>query len=154
MILLSTEAISTKTQSKAFRFQGQLQGLDMLILLDSGSSHCFVSNIHASSLVGLTHMNTPLSVQVANGGILNCVMELPEAQWSVQNMQFSSTFKVIPLPCYDIILGMDWLEQFSPMTVDWKHKWLSLPYSGQTVVLHGCKPLCTGGYLIGNMACG
>jgi hypothetical protein len=79
----------------------------MLILLDSGSSHCFLSNIHASSLVGLTYMNTPLSVQVENGDILNCVMELREAHWSVQNMQFSSIFKVIPLSCYDIILGMD-----------------------------------------------
>jgi hypothetical protein len=117
----------------------------MLILLDSGSSHYFVSNIHASSLVGLTHMNSPLSVQVANGGILNCVMELPEAQWYVQNMEFSSTFKVIPLSCYDIILGMDWLEQFSLMTINWKHKCLSLPYSGQIVVLHGCKPLVPAG---------
>jgi hypothetical protein len=35
---------------------------------------------------------------------------------------------------------MDWLEQFSPMFVDWKHKWLSLPYQARTIVLHGCQP--------------
>jgi hypothetical protein len=26
------------------------------------------------------------------------------------------------------------------MFVDWKHKWLSLPYQARTIVLHGCQP--------------
>jgi hypothetical protein len=32
---------------------------------------------------------------------------------------------------------MDWLESFSPMHVHWKNKWLSIPYQGSSVVLHG-----------------
>lgn len=45
--------------------------------------------------------------------------------------------KVLPLQCYDIILGMDWLEQHSPMVVDWKKKLLSFDYQGEKVVLQG-----------------
>jgi hypothetical protein len=30
----------------------------------------------------------------------------------------------LPLSFYDIIVGMDWLERFSPMKVDWKLKWM------------------------------
>jgi hypothetical protein len=36
-----------------------------------------------------------------------------------------------------MIIGMDWLESFSPMQVHWKDKWLSIPYEGTSVVLRG-----------------
>ena len=36
-----------------------------------------------------------------------------------------------------MIVGMDWLESFSPMHVHWKHKWLSIPYEGHSVILQG-----------------
>ena len=35
--------------------------------------------------------------------------------------------KILPLGTYDAILGMDWLEQHSPMTVDWKSKVIQIP---------------------------
>jgi len=36
-----------------------------------------------------------------------------------------------------MILGMDWLQLFSPMKVDWLHRWLVIPYKGTTVRLQG-----------------
>uniref|UniRef100_A0A0A9BU64 Uncharacterized protein n=1 Tax=Arundo donax TaxID=35708 RepID=A0A0A9BU64_ARUDO len=36
-----------------------------------------------------------------------------------------------------MILGMDWLELYSPMKVHWKHKWMSIPYQGGTTFLQG-----------------
>jgi hypothetical protein len=41
------------------------------------------------------------------------------------------------LDSYDLILGIDWLEQFSPMEIHWKEKWLSIPYHGDTICLQG-----------------
>ena len=39
-----------------------------------------------------------------------------------------------------MIVGMDWLEAFSPMRVDWQHKWMSIPYGQHHVVLQGLLP--------------
>lgn len=39
-----------------------------------------------------------------------------------------------------MIIGMDWLESFNPMLVHWKNKWLSIPYQGSSIVLHGDMP--------------
>jgi hypothetical protein len=39
------------------------------------------------------------------------------AVWSIQGYEFHSNLKVLPLASYDMILGMDWLEAFSPMKV-------------------------------------
>jgi hypothetical protein len=44
------------------------------------------------------------------------------AAWSVQGLQFTSTLKIFPLTTFDMILGMDWLEQYSPMKIHWLEK--------------------------------
>jgi hypothetical protein len=67
MILLSTEDVSVNSPSKSFRLRGILQGVDMLMLLYSGSTHRFLNSAHASQLSDITSMDTPLSVRVANG---------------------------------------------------------------------------------------
>jgi hypothetical protein len=38
---------------------------------------------------------------------------------------FKQELKVLQLQTYDIILGMDWLENHSPTRIHWRHKWLS-----------------------------
>lgn len=48
--------------------------------------------------------------------------------------------KVLPLTNYGLVLGMDWLENHSPMKVDWKNKWLATPYEGGSALLQGILP--------------
>jgi len=62
---------------------------------------------------------------------------LPQAIWFIGALAFQSDLKVLPLKAYDIIIGMDWLEIFSPMIVGWQEKWLRIPYGDQFVVLQG-----------------
>lgn len=46
-----------------------------------------------------------------------------------------SDLKVLDIPCYDMVLGMDWLATYSPMKVDWACKWLCIPYAGSHILL-------------------
>jgi hypothetical protein len=62
---------------------------------------------------------------------------VPQASWSIQDCSFLQDLQVLTLPNFDLILGMDWLEHFSPMRIHWQHKWISIPYSGKQVVLYG-----------------
>jgi hypothetical protein len=59
------------------------------------------------------------------------------ANWAVQGYKFYSDFKVLPLQHFDVILGYDWLEQFSPMKVHWLEKWIAIAYQSGTVILQG-----------------
>eukprot|EP00267_Zea_mays_P054154 XP_020407373.1 uncharacterized protein LOC103652751 [Zea mays] len=140
MILLSTEAVSSKSSRSTFRLSGSLFGQELLMLLDSGSSHCFLNTSLASSLTGVNQLAQPLSVTVANGNKLQCTAELTNAEWTCQGLSFTSSFKLLPIPCYDAIIGMDWLESCSPMYVDWKHKWISLSHLGKSALLQGVQP--------------
>lgn len=123
MMLLSQEAFSEKAATATLRLQGCIQGLPLLILLDSRSSHSFLNAALSSSLHGVSSLHQPLSVRVANGNILHCTSQLYKAVWSVQNIQFQSDLKLLHLPCYDLILGSAncyiWSATFGPF-------WLSV----------------------------
>jgi hypothetical protein len=40
-----------------------------------------------------------------------------------------------------MILGMDWLEDFSPMLCDWSAKWMEFSHAGHTIRLQGILPM-------------
>lgn len=114
-LFLSEDAVAGTESPKSMRLMGQMQGKDVLILVDSGSSNTFISTKLANHLKGISLLLVPLSVRVANGTPVQCLYQLAQAQWEVQGIQFISDCKVLPLQHYDMILGFDWLEQFSPM---------------------------------------
>lgn len=66
-----------------------------------------------------------------------CSAIIRSAEWTIDSCHFQHDLKVLPLHAYDIILGMDWLQSFSPMKIDWWQRWLVIPYQGSTVRLHG-----------------
>jgi hypothetical protein len=86
-------------------------------LIDSGSSHSFISDTVAVVATPWHALPNPVKVQVANGDILSCTHELYNQVWGCQGYTFNTTMKIIPLRGYDIVLGMDWLGAHSPMNV-------------------------------------
>ena len=83
---------------------------------------------------------TPQSVKVANGASLLCTQEIKDLSWWVQGHTFTYSVKVLELGGYDMILGMDWLEQWGEMLCQWKQKWIQFLYNGQVVKLQGLFP--------------
>jgi hypothetical protein len=79
------------------------------MLVDSSSSHTFVSASLAARLSAQRRTILPLNVKVANGGLLQCTQELQNCEWWTQGYRFCTNFKILPLGSYDIILGYDWL---------------------------------------------
>ncbi|CAD6232454.1 unnamed protein product [Miscanthus lutarioriparius] len=136
-MLLSAAATSGQLSSRTLQFLGVLGGIEVGILVDSGSSHSFLSSSIAAQLAIVTHTSRPISVRLADGGTMQCTEELSAAEWSVQGYSFHSNFKILPLSSFDMIVGMDWLEAFSLMKIHWLQRWISLPYGRSTAVLHG-----------------
>jgi hypothetical protein len=60
-----------------------------------------------------------------------------QLSWSCQGHTFEHDMKILHLSCYDIILGGDWLEEFSPMWVHWRHKRMRFKHRGQRIMLLG-----------------
>jgi hypothetical protein len=54
-----------------------------------------------------------MRVRVANGQLVSSDQEVKGFEWWIQAWNFVA---------YDLILGMDLLKQYSPMTCDWLRK--------------------------------
>lgn len=145
---VSNAALSGEVTPRMMQFIGEIQGKQVLILVDSRSSHTFVSSKVAQSLSGMTPLHKPISVQVADGAVLQCSSQLLGAAWSVQGCSFSSDMRVLALDYYDLIVGIDWLEQNSPMKMHWKHKWMVISYLGTQSLLQGLAPALPEGSIV------
>lgn len=103
--------------SSTMKLKIQLQGLSLVVLVDSGSTHSFVAEDVALKLQG-TSMIPVNMVKVANGQVIACDKQLCDGHWSCDGHEFTTTFRVLPLGSYDGILGLDWLASHSPMQID------------------------------------
>jgi hypothetical protein len=139
-LAISKAAITGVDAPRTVKFMGSIQHRPITILVDSGSSNSFISSSLTSRLAGISSLPNRVSVQVAGGGTLSCSAVLPQALWFIGELAFQSNLKVLPLVAYDVIIGMDWLESFSPLRVHWKHKWMEIPYENRTVTLQDITP--------------
>jgi hypothetical protein len=94
----------------------------------------------AAQLQGVKKLNQQIKVKVAGGGILTGDSELHDCTWTCQDNTFCTSLKVLPLQCYDVILGMQWLEQMGLMTTHWAQKWFEFEWQGTKCRLQG---ICT-----------
>lgn len=91
----------------------------------------------AEQLASHTVITSPTSVHIAGGGILISQGILHDVSWSVEPYTFKFDLKILPLTQFDLIIGMDWLENRSPMQIHWKFKWLQFFHEGSIVQLQG-----------------
>jgi hypothetical protein len=87
-MLLSTAAVSGSVAPITLKISGLIQTMEILILIDSGNSHSFLSEHLAPLLFGVSAMAKPTQVHVANGNVLQSAYELLNATWSIQGFQF------------------------------------------------------------------
>lgn len=84
--VISKEAIEGAESPMTIRLHGWVQGREVIMLVDSGSSHSFVCASLADHLKGLQPAKHPLKVRVANGGEMHSDQEIPSCQWSTHGV--------------------------------------------------------------------
>lgn len=140
LMVLSAEAQQVQGGTNAIRLECQLGGHAVVLLVDSGSSHSFISARLASHITGQQLLPSQQTVRIAGGGTLPCTHIIPACAWSAAGHEFKCDFKVLPLQHHDGIVGMDWLSSLGTMQVNWLEKWLAFDHHGRPVFLQGCPP--------------
>lgn len=112
-----------------------LQGHEILMLVDSGSSTSFVDSALAAKLTGAAPLSRPCKVRVGNGATIPCSHCIPECQWITQRHEFTTYFKILKLGSYNAILGMGWLRKHSPMHINWIDQYLTVTTSASQLRL-------------------
>ncbi|KAK3146065.1 hypothetical protein QOZ80_3BG0261070 [Eleusine coracana subsp. coracana] len=134
---LSLHAVSAAPHPNTIRIRALVNNHVLVMLLDSGSSHSFISSRMVHKLGCAKKQIRPRVVQVVNGDTIPCNSEVPTFSWWVPNVTFQQDMKVVPLGSYDAILGMDWLEKCGLMNCQFTEKWVEFHHEGKQVRLQG-----------------
>ncbi|WVZ53938.1 hypothetical protein U9M48_004823 [Paspalum notatum var. saurae] len=138
---LSLNALAGTDNGSCMKIRALVQNKVMLILIDSGSSHSFVSSHFLRQVPCQTSSVFPSKVKLANGDELTTDQVVSQLEWWCQGHTFCTEMKVLPLGSYDAILGYDWLESHSPMECHRKDRTLSFMHQETKITLQGILPV-------------
>jgi len=134
---ISLHAIAGVCTRDTMRVCVQLGQITVTAILDSGSTHNFVSE-SAARHTGLCFIpRTNLAVTVANGDRVHCPGVFRDAAFSIDAEPFRADVYVLPLGGYDMVLGTDWLAKMGPILWDFGRQTMSLWHSNRRVRWRG-----------------
>lgn len=134
---LSLNAITSSDTANCIKLKTRVKNKVMLILIDSGSSHSFISKQFVELAKLPTVPMTARKVKLANGDSIVTDRMVHHLQWFCQGSTLTTDMVVLDMHPYDAILGFDWLQAHSPMHCDWENKTLQFLEAGRQVKLQG-----------------
>lgn len=137
---LSLNVVLGTEEGEALKLRALVNNKVMLILVDSGSSHSFISKsfMHNLGIQGISI--EPKQVKVANGETLITDQKVPQLSWWINGRTLQTDMRVLELGAYNAILGFDWLKSHSPMNFHWEERTLEFLQKGQAIKLQGILP--------------
>ena len=138
--------IGTPTPS-TMRIRGKINGVNLVVLLDTGSTHNFIDAALVPSLQLLVGQSQTLEVKVANGAVVRTQGFCDQVPVCIQGEEFSIPFHVLPLRGCDVVLGTQCLNTLDD--IQWNFQFLTTEFwhKGNKVMLQGLKQ--SGSHLLG-----
>ncbi|KAJ0077699.1 hypothetical protein Patl1_35564 [Pistacia atlantica] len=112
---ISLHAMAGSESPKTMRIWGGLMGQSVVALIDSGSTHNFISSQIAQRINLHPTSNSRLEVMVASGEKLSSPGKCSNVQLKLQKIPFFVDFFILPLEGYDVVLGTQWLRTLGPI---------------------------------------
>ena len=122
---------------RTMRIKAIIGAHEVVALIDSGSTHNFISDRVAETLCLPVKPTTPFTVRVANGERLSCKGKYEKLTVNLQGNEFHLDFFSVPLNGLDMVLGIQWLETLGSVVCDWKKRTMDFIWEQQPKKLQG-----------------
>lgn len=130
---LSMYSITGLTTKKYIKSWGTLGERKLIVLIDCGASHNFISSMLVKE-ENLTREETPpYYVEVGDGRRIPCEGMCPKLKVLIQGMEIQDNFFVFELGGVDMVLGMEWLSSLA----NFKDLIIKIPMGNRYHILKG-----------------
>ncbi|XP_071906018.1 uncharacterized protein [Coffea arabica] len=136
-VVLALHSVSGELSSSTIKMQGLYGNQQLSVLVDGGSTNCFIRPTVAQLYPEKIRRHRPFKVKIADGKVLHCDRWVPQMKWEIQGHQFVHDVFVLELEPYDIIIGVDWMKKYSPLTFDFRALQITFDREGEQVLLQG-----------------
>ncbi|XP_037497049.1 uncharacterized protein LOC119371287 [Jatropha curcas] len=124
------------SQPKTMKIMGLLASHLVLVMVDSGASHNFVSSDLAQALNLAVEPTDPFLVKLGDGHRMKTSGVCSNLHLQLGSYTISGDFFIFPLRDLDIILGVAWLETLGDVQVNWQ--WLTMKFLHQNQLVELC----------------
>lgn len=130
----SLNSLAGKNNPHSLRVIGTFKGKELLILIDSGSTHNFVQPAVIERLKIQTQSTTPFHVYIGNGDTLTCSKWCPKTELM---LNFEVDLHVLPIKGPDLVLGVQWLQKLGVVKHDYGKVSMEFEWNREKVKLQG-----------------
>ncbi|KAD3068149.1 hypothetical protein E3N88_36029 [Mikania micrantha] len=105
---INLHAILGRPHPTTMKVHGKLNTTEVLILVDGGSTHNFISDILVNELKLATQLIEPFGAQIGNGDVIRCGWICKDLTITVGDLKITQDFHPFSLGGADLVLGMQW----------------------------------------------
>ncbi|GJU80923.1 retrotransposon gag domain, retroviral aspartyl protease [Tanacetum coccineum] len=134
---ISLHAILGKTHPTTMKVHGMLHSTEVLILIDGGSTHNFISDVLVNELKLATQPVSPFGVQIGNGDVIRCGQICKNLAVQINDLKITQDFHPFSLGGADLVLGIQWLATLNTVQANWKELFMIFSIDGKRYKLQG-----------------
>ena len=109
----------------------------MSVLLDTGSTNNFIQTRVAKHLGLIISPAGSFQVMIGDGQKLPCSSLCKDVTVDIQGFSFTTSFYVLPIQGVELVLGVQWLQELGPITIDYSELTMKFSHMGNAICLHG-----------------
>ncbi|KAH9735040.1 hypothetical protein KPL71_017615 [Citrus sinensis] len=133
-------ALTGWTTPQTMCVKAKIGPYEIIVLIDSGSTHNFISTRLANVLKLPIVPTTAFPVKVANSEKLACQGKFENIQILIQDIPFSLMVYALPILGLDLVLGVQWLEELGTVECNWKSLTMNFNWNNRPRHLQGLNP--------------
>ncbi|KAL1213452.1 RNA-directed DNA polymerase-like protein [Cardamine amara subsp. amara] len=142
--VVSLNSVAGLSSPKTMKIKGTIQGEPVIMLIDSGASHNFISQQVVNKLGLKIDKTKGYGVIMGSGMAVRGEGICRQAKLEMQGYTVSTSFLPLKLGNADIIMGVQWLETLGDVLVNWKEQRMRFSQGKVMVTLRGDPSLCNG----------
>ncbi|GKB95105.1 ty3-gypsy retrotransposon protein, partial [Tanacetum coccineum] len=134
---VSLNSVIGFTYPRTMKLCGNIGGIDIVVLIDSGATHNFLSQELVKHLGLFVSRTGSVGVMMGNGNFEKSHGMCKRVLLSFHELQIIEDLFPLPLGSTDAILGIKWLETLGDMSVNWKTLTMSFGEGENRVTIRG-----------------
>lgn len=136
MSILNLHHIAHETHH-TMKFQGTIRGVEVLILVDSGATHNFISQKLVHQMDWPIEPTAQMNVKLGNGFQISTQGVCRGLEMCIGDLKMNPEMHLFELGGIDVVLGIDWLKTLGDTITNWKQQTMSFWKDKSWVTLKG-----------------